>query len=148
MGRRARVLLGVLAVTLAASLLLWCSNIRHDRRFVRRTSEKPEHEFVGYYGEQPELRVRLLPGSESEAEVPKVIAAAKEFAKSRGIGEPGLWPGPSGICERESGWWVKFKRKDLRVLVDGQEVIETTLPGGICVQVGKGNLSCRLIPTR
>jgi len=96
------------------------------------------------YGSQPETTISLLENSTAAQDVPKVIAAAKAFWKPT----DDYWPEPSSVTERETFWWVKFKEKETVTIRNGREVITTSVPGGQCIQVDKGDWSCSFAGVR
>jgi len=100
--------------------------------------------FLRYYGSQPEMTVTFLPESTNSDSVKQVVQAAKEFFEP----PQDYWPEPSNISERETFWWVKFSKKQEVVLMHGKEQITTQIPGVVCIQVEKSNLSCKIIPNR
>lgn len=133
-GATYRVAVLALSISALSSIAWLCSSCREPA-----TSQTPR-----YHGQQPDLKVSLLPDSDTSADVPKVIAVAKGFWKPTDK----FWPEPSSISERQTFWWVKFAKKEKVVVRDGQEVVLHTLPGVVCIQVEKADLSCKIIPAR
>ena len=122
--RRWRLILSVVAMaTMVAGLRYFLSG-RHEA----------ETTFMRYHGEQPELGVHLLPGSTDEADVPEILRAASEFFAGHGPMPEDLW--------HDAFWWVCWQRKAAIHLVDGDEVVCTSIPDGLSVRVEKGTLDC------
>lgn len=100
--------------------------------------------FLRYHGTQPPLTLALLANSAEKDSVPHVVQAAKQYyAPSNDY-----WSEPVEVSERDTFWWVKFKIKERVVRRHGVELVQTAIPGGVCIQVEKADLSCRLVPAR
>jgi len=100
--------------------------------------------FLRYYGEQPPLQVRLLPGSGNAGAIEAVVKQAKAAANLTET----YWPEPSDVVEHEDVWWVKFAKKERLVLRNGHEEVQGEMPSAMTVEVGKGGGSCRILPAR
>lgn len=138
--RRIVVLVGLVSCAAILLLIVWV--------VLGRDKNSKEPKFIGYYGTQPELQVTLLPSSESSADISKILDTANKFFNKSVTQKQDFWPEPSSITERKSSWWVKYKKKERVVILNGQEVIQSELPGGICIQVNKPDLSCEFVPVR
>ena len=125
----ATTIVAVLAVTICATgLVLW---------------NRPPV-FLRYHGTQPPLTLALLSTGSDKDSVPQIVKAAKQFY----IPPSDYWPEPVNVSECDTFWWVKFKKKEKVIRLNFIEQIETERPGGVCIQVDKRDLSCKLVPAR
>jgi hypothetical protein len=131
---RKLVLVGVAACAVILTLIAWLI-LSFDK-------DSREPQFIGYYGDQPELDVVLLPESESSAELSQVLGIAEDFLDKWTGPKEEFWPKPFKIVEGDDFWWVHFRKKQRIVIVDGQKAIQHHRPGVMTIQVNKSDLSC------
>jgi hypothetical protein len=122
---------------------LWLALLLMSLEMVGCSREEADPRFIRYYGAQPKCEVRLMPGSTNGDVVESVVDRAKARVR-----DGRYWPEPVSVVEREEVWWVGFKLKERVVLVDGREVIQTQVPGGVTVEVPKDGSRGRRLPAR
>lgn len=141
--RNSRIILVLAGVAVCAAILglIGWLILRFDK-------DSREPQFVGYHGEQPKFEVVLLPESQNSAEVAKILGIAEDFFDESLGGREEFRREPTKIVERDTFWWIKYRRKQRIVVVDGQKLIQDELPSGISIQVNKSDLSCVFVPAR
>ena len=93
---------------------------------------------IPFSDRQPETEYTILTEESSDIAPSRVIDAAEAFWTPPGT----HWPEPSAVVERDTFWWVKFKKRSPVYLRYGIPLQEREKPGVFTVAVDKADLSC------